>query len=123
LGGLVQRLRSLSSTTVRDDTSEVIGRFGDRVKYLRQENNGVNAARNRGMAESDGELIAFLDSIDTWELLKIEKRLAKVDTDSEIGLVHCEMREFDSETGEPIVLRLNGREATPNLFETNRHGR
>jgi glycosyltransferase involved in cell wall biosynthesis len=82
-----------------DDTSEVIGRFGDRVKYLLQENNGVSAARSRGVAESDAKLIAFLDSDDTWELLKIEKRLAKVDTESEIGLVHCEMREFDSETG------------------------
>jgi len=47
-----------------DETSEVIGRFSDCVKYLRQENHCVSAARNRAVAESDCETIAFLDSDD-----------------------------------------------------------
>ena len=42
-----------------DDTWNVVLSFGDRVRYIRQDNAGVCAARNRGVAESKGELIAF----------------------------------------------------------------
>lgn len=93
-----------------DDTAEVVGEFGDAVKYIRQENAGVSAARNRGVAESSGELIAFLDADDIWEPTKLELQAEKFAADSEIGLVHCGMREFDSESGETIELRIEGME-------------
>ena len=91
-----------------DDTLEVVGKFGERVRYLRQENSGVGAARNRGVAESVGEFIAFLDADDTWEPTKLEKQLAIFEADPEIGLVHCGMREFDSETGGTVATHVDG---------------
>jgi glycosyltransferase involved in cell wall biosynthesis len=93
-----------------DDTAKVVAGFGDRVRYVRQENAGVCAARNRGVAESSGELIAFLDADDIWEPTKLERQAEKFAADSEIGLVHCGMREFCSESGETLVLHLDGME-------------
>ena len=69
-----------------DDTAEVVRASGDsRVRYLRQpERRGVSAARNRGMSEAQGELIAFQDSDDEWLPDKLRQqvdRLAALPTD------------------------------------------
>jgi len=93
-----------------DDTGSIVREFGPRVKYIKQENAGVCAARNRGVAESAGEFIAFLDADDTWEPTKLEKQLARSLASENIGLVHCGIREFDGETGETIHIDLHGGE-------------
>lgn len=58
-----------------DDTAAVARRYGSRVSYLRQENAGVAAARNLGISVSRAELVAFLDSDDTWMPHKIQTQL------------------------------------------------
>jgi len=48
-----------------------------RIKALKQEKNlGALEARNRGIRESEGKFLCFLDSDDTFELLKIERQVA-----------------------------------------------
>lgn len=59
-----------------DDTAEVAGRFGDRIRYLRQENAGVAAARNAGARVARGDWLGFLDCEDLWEPQKLEIQLA-----------------------------------------------
>jgi len=45
-----------------DNTAEVLARYKDRIKIINQENNGANAARNRGFDESSGDFVIFCDA-------------------------------------------------------------
>src|SRR3990172_13226391 len=58
-----------------DNTEEAVRRFTVDIKYIYQKNQGVSAARNRGISESGGEFLSFLDSDDLWEKRKLEKQI------------------------------------------------
>lgn len=72
---VAQTYRPIQAIVVDDGSTESIepvvrevldGVDGIQWIYLRQENAGAGAARNRGLEAADGEFVAFLDSDDLW---------------------------------------------------------
>lgn len=70
-----------------DDTPDRLAPFAGRIRYVRQENQGVSTARNRGVEEARGEFVAFLDADDVWHPKKIELQLAAFDLAPHLGLL------------------------------------
>ena len=56
-----------------DDTPERIKKYGDAVGYCRKQNGGQASAFNFGIAQTKGEIVAFLDGDDVWMPKKISR--------------------------------------------------
>ena len=81
-----------------DHTAEALAPLMGKIRYIRTENSGVSAARNRGIRAANGEWIAFLDSDDTWHREKLRKQAECVATnDAKVCFCVC-----TNEAGEPI---------------------
>jgi glycosyltransferase involved in cell wall biosynthesis len=64
--------------------------FGSALTVLRTANRGVAAARNAGVAVSRGELLAFLDSDDTWLPGKLAAQVAVFTADPQVAFCHTQ---------------------------------
>ena len=65
--------------------------FGSRVVYIRQDNAGVAAARNRGLAIARGEYLSLLDSDDEWLPEKTSRQVQWLDAHPGFGMVLCDV--------------------------------
>lgn len=82
-----------------DNTDAVLRPYGDRIRVIYQQHNGLSAARNAGIQEARGEVVAFLDSDDRWLPQKVEKQIVLLESDSGIGLVGCGSYLINEEEG------------------------
>ena len=70
-----------------DGTASVANSFPETVRYLHQINNGPAAARNRGIEQAQGSLIAFADADDLWPAAKLALQLPDLIGDPTIEIV------------------------------------
>jgi glycosyltransferase involved in cell wall biosynthesis len=94
-----------------DGTGDLLrGRYAGecRLRYVYQENQGVCAARNRGLDDAGGEFIALLDSDDIWKPWKLELQLACMIRAPHIGMIWSDMDAIDP----------NGRVSSPKYLRT-----
>lgn len=83
-----------------DNTSEVAARYVG-VKCVKQENRGLPGARNRGIAESKGDYLVFLDADDRLLPHALETNLQHLLAHPECAFVHGHYRLITVE-GQPL---------------------
>lgn len=73
-----------------DDTKDIVKGFHPKgcLKYIYMEKKGAAAARNRGVAEANHDIIAFLDSDDHWHKEKLSKQLKALCQNSSYSISH-----------------------------------
>jgi len=82
-----------------DDTAGVVQAVDDeRVRYIYQENATQAVARNTGIAEAGGRLIAFLDADDQWAPDKLARQIPLFE-DAKVGCVYCLVARVDKTGG------------------------
>lgn len=77
-----------------DATPEILEGYGDRIRVLRQDNAGVAAARNRGLAEVSTDFVAFQDADDIWMPGKLRKQLDCFEENPELDLCVGHVQNF-----------------------------
>ena len=86
-----------------DNTRDVMREFENdpRVIYHWQENQGQARAKNKGILESRGEYVAFLDADDMWLPEKLEKQIPLLEASERTGVVYSMFSCMDAD-GNPI---------------------
>lgn len=73
------------------DTSELertLAPYMPRIVYIKQENQGVSAARNNGIKAARGSFIAFLDGDDVWLPHYLEVQVQRIQADPSIDVLY-----------------------------------
>jgi len=78
-----------------DDTRVVAERYGDRLRYIYQDNGGPSKARNTGIKATDCDLIAFLDADDLWVSDKLAAQIEFMQAHTNLELVFCDAELVD----------------------------
>ena len=92
-----------------DNSVEEVEKFDDsRIRLIHQTNAGVSVARNRGIEEASGELIAFLDADDVWmpEYLATQYGLYQKYPECSVYACNYEFRDSEGKVTPTIIRKL-----------------
>ena len=89
-----------------DNTAEIVApyieRLGTKLKYIRQANGGVSAARNAALRNSSAEFLAMLDADDIWLPCRLDESIKCFEGRPQVGLSYGSVA-FVDQTG--VVLK------------------
>ena len=94
-----------------DGTSAIVSRLmkdDARIRLVEQANQGIAAARNRGIEAARADLVAFLDDDDLWLPRKLELQVARLAAAFDAAVVSCWSALIDP-AGRLLGWRLGGR--------------
>jgi len=98
----------------RDNTAALVAEKFPQANYLYQENLGVSAARNKGLAAASGEWLALLDSDDEWLPHKLATQFSNL---NEAGLLVCHTEEIWVRNGVRVNQMNKHKKAGGDVFE------
>lgn len=106
-----------------DDTKTLVDSYltDPRINYIYQSNQGQSVARNKGIAESKGEFVCFLDSDNAWCPNKLERSVQEFRRFPEADIVYGDIILIDeksAEIGKGSMKRYSGK-ITPYLLKDN----
>lgn len=79
-----------------DPTRELMTKYPSSIHYHYQDNAGMAAAKNQGLALARGEFITFLDSDDLMMSHKLALQYETLELNPDIKLVYCHSQNFVS---------------------------
>lgn len=85
-----------------DGTIEILNRYGDRIKWISEPDNGQAHAINKGFRMSAGEILAWLNADDVWAVPNAASQaVAYLQANPEVDVVYGDCGAIDTE-GNPI---------------------
>jgi glycosyltransferase involved in cell wall biosynthesis len=119
---LAQTYRSFEVVVVDDGSTEncrdAVEQFRSSVRYIRQENQGLAGARNTGIRQARGELVALLDADDEWEPTFLAKMTGLATIHADAAVLYCSAAAID-EDGQALPQEFGGPPVPPDaMYQT-----
>ena len=97
-----------------DNTDELIENYNSDIVYIRQENSGAAAARNRGIEKARYNLLAFLDSDDWFAENKLKTQIQAMNRNPSCLISHT--NEIWYRNGQILNQKLKHKKSSGDIF-------
>lgn len=103
-----------------DDSAAVAAGFGERVRFVRQANAGVSAARNHGARLATGNWLAFLDADDIYMPERLAAHARWIAREPDIDFLFAD-QEYRTPEGELLQMAIDACAAGRDLIQRYPH--